>query len=48
MNWLFLGYSGIEIETNEILDEAFNDMVIVIKKDHICFYSDRAGFEMTK
>jgi len=45
INWLFLGYSGIEVESNEILDESFSDMVIMIKKDHLCFYSDTAGFD---
>jgi hypothetical protein len=48
VNWLFLGYSGVEIQSNEVLDEAFNDLVMIIKKDHVCFYSDLPGFEIIR
>jgi len=31
-NWLFLGYSGIEMEENNFLNTAYSEMIVLIKK----------------
>lgn len=31
-NWLFLGYSGLEIEENDYLNSMYTDMILLIKK----------------
>ncbi|CAD8202926.1 unnamed protein product [Paramecium pentaurelia] len=48
MNWVFLGYSGIEIETNEYLDNTLSETIFVITKDHIRAYCDQQGFKQLK
>ena len=40
MNWMFLGFSGIEIETNEYLDSVLSETVFIITKDHLRVYAD--------
>lgn len=40
MNWLFLGFSGIEIETNEYLDSALAETLILITKNQTRVYAD--------
>lgn len=40
MNWMFLGFSGIEIETNEYLDSVLSETIFVITKDHMRVYAD--------
>lgn len=40
MNWIFLGHSGIEIETNEYLDNTLSETIFVITKDHMRAYCD--------
>ncbi|CAD8125658.1 unnamed protein product [Paramecium sonneborni] len=48
MNWIYLGYSGIEIETNEYLDNTLSETIFVITKDHMRAYCDQQGFKLLK
>ncbi|CAK91731.1 unnamed protein product (macronuclear) [Paramecium tetraurelia] len=48
MNWVFLGHSGIEIETNEYLDNTLSETIFVITKDHMRAYCDQQGFRQLK
>lgn len=40
MNWMFLGFSGLEIETNEYLDSTLSETIFLITKDHMRVFSD--------
>lgn len=40
MNWMFLGFSGLEIETNEYLDSTLSETIFVITKDHMRVFCD--------
>lgn len=44
MNWLFLGYSGLEIEINEYLD-SLNETVFLIMKDKVRIFVDSESFK---
>ncbi|CAD8074327.1 unnamed protein product [Paramecium primaurelia] len=48
MNWVFLGHSGIEIETNEYLDNTLSETIFIITKDHMRAYCDQQGFKQLK
>lgn len=41
MNWMFLGLSGLEIETNEYLDSTLSETIFVITKDHMRVFCDQ-------
>lgn len=40
MNWIFLGLSGVEIDTNEYLDSVLGETIFVVTKDHLRVYTD--------
>ena len=44
MNWLFLGYSGLELEINEYLD-TLNETIFLIMKDRIRIFVDSESFK---
>ena len=44
MNWLFLGYSGLEIDINEYLD-TLNETIFLIMKDRIRIFVDSESFK---
>ena len=44
MNWLFLGYSGLEIDINEYLD-SLNETVFLIMKDKVRIFVDCESFK---
>ena len=44
MNWLFLGYSGLEIDINEYLD-TLNETVFLIMKDKVRIFVDSESFK---
>lgn len=48
-NWLFLGLNGVEIEQNEYIDEHFNEMIVLIKKNsRVSIYCEPSLYDFLK
>jgi hypothetical protein len=44
MNWLVLGLSGVEVESNKYLDASLSDTIILVSANGVSVYSDRIGW----
>ena len=48
INWLFLGHSGVEVESNEFLDVNLSDLILMIRPNGVSVYADRSGWDAIK
>lgn len=48
INWVVLGHSGVEVESNEFLDANLSDMILLIKPTGVSVYCDRQGWDAVK